>query len=406
MRKILLSAYACEPGKGSEPGVGWQWACGLADKVDLTVITRRNNREAIENKLQSFPADSPIHSVKFRYYDIGGLAAYLKSKKLLPTNVYYLLWQAGVARFMQNDISSFDIVHHLTFCTPLCPGFWPNNAKRVIGPVGAPIVNSNYLSIFGRGSALQYVRGLVLRHLLCFPWLKKSFMSAHSVVPANSETKMLLEKQGVNCLDVMLDTGVSTSISHAELDQKTNNGCRFLCVGLLARRKGVEFIIRAFARFLLAQNDRDQFSLTILGDGPDGRRLQKIASSCGVDKHIFFKGAVDQSEVASYFLSSDVFVFSSVRDTSGSVNLEAMACGLPILCLSHQGVADITDESCAVRVAPAPIDQTVDALADGMLLLASDSGLRARLGANARMRALTVFSWDQKFTKMVEIYHS
>ena len=34
--KVFLSAYACEPGKGSEPGVGWSWAQGLADRVELT----------------------------------------------------------------------------------------------------------------------------------------------------------------------------------------------------------------------------------------------------------------------------------------------------------------------------------------------------------------------------------
>jgi glycosyltransferase involved in cell wall biosynthesis len=406
MKKILLSAYACEPGKGSEPGVGWQWACGLADKVELTVVTRRNNREAIEKKLQTFPVDSPVHSVKFCYYDIGGLVAFLKSKKLLPTYMYYILWQAGIARRMRREIDHFDIVHHLTFCTPLCPGFWPNDAKRVIGPVGAPIVNSNYLSIFGYGSAVQFLRGFVLRHLVWLPWLKKSFMTAHAVVPANSETKNLLENQGVSCHEVMLDTGVATSSSLVEMEQKTNNVCRFLCVGLLSRRKGVEFIIRAFAKFLLAQNDREQFSLTLLGDGPDARRLHGIAASCGVDKHIVFKGAVPQSEVVSYFMSSDVFVFSSVRDTSGSVNLEAMSCGLPILCLSHQGVADITDDSCAVRISPASIEQTVDALAHGMSLLASDPALRTRLGANARLRAMNGFSWEEKFTRMVEIYHS
>ena len=39
--KVLLSAYACEPNKGSEPGVGWNWAKHLAEKYEIYVITRK-----------------------------------------------------------------------------------------------------------------------------------------------------------------------------------------------------------------------------------------------------------------------------------------------------------------------------------------------------------------------------
>ena len=44
---VLLSAYACEPGQGSEPEVGWQWALNLAKFHEVTVITRANNREGL-----------------------------------------------------------------------------------------------------------------------------------------------------------------------------------------------------------------------------------------------------------------------------------------------------------------------------------------------------------------------
>ena len=46
--RVLLIAYACEPGRGSEPGTGWNMAIALSEHHDVTVITRANNREAIE----------------------------------------------------------------------------------------------------------------------------------------------------------------------------------------------------------------------------------------------------------------------------------------------------------------------------------------------------------------------
>ena len=49
--KVLISAYACEPNKGSEPEVGWQWALQMARYHDVTVLTRSNNRAGIEKEL-------------------------------------------------------------------------------------------------------------------------------------------------------------------------------------------------------------------------------------------------------------------------------------------------------------------------------------------------------------------
>jgi len=65
--KILLSAYACEPWKGSEPGVGWHWALELARQGhEVTVLTRANNREPIEVALKSHVPKG----LQFFYYDL------------------------------------------------------------------------------------------------------------------------------------------------------------------------------------------------------------------------------------------------------------------------------------------------------------------------------------------------
>ena len=60
--RVLLSAYACEPGKGSEPGVGWNWVKQLARHEDVWVLTRSNNRGAIEQALRSEPRSAETHN--------------------------------------------------------------------------------------------------------------------------------------------------------------------------------------------------------------------------------------------------------------------------------------------------------------------------------------------------------
>ena len=52
-KEVLLIAFACEPNKGSEPGVGWNWALYLSKYLNVTVVTRANNRNVIENELKS-----------------------------------------------------------------------------------------------------------------------------------------------------------------------------------------------------------------------------------------------------------------------------------------------------------------------------------------------------------------
>src|SRR5581483_11891914 len=90
--KVLLSAYACEPGKGSEPEVGWQWALQMARYHDVTVLTRANNRESIEKEIATLRQTQPVP--EFVYHDEG--AFWLRIKKRFKTvRFYYHLWQSS-----------------------------------------------------------------------------------------------------------------------------------------------------------------------------------------------------------------------------------------------------------------------------------------------------------------------
>jgi glycosyltransferase involved in cell wall biosynthesis len=169
--------------------------------------------------------------------------------------------------------------------------------------------------------------------------------------------KHLLEMMGVTCGEVMLDTGAPTDCPAITRPPKPSGSCNFLYAGVFERRKGLELALRAFASFI--QNSKLKIqnqappTLTLLGKGPDRERLETLAHSLGISEHIHFPGSVPQSEVARHFAEADVFLFTSVRDASGGVNLEAMASGLPILCIAHQGVGDITDDSKVLRPAAA-----------------------------------------------------
>jgi len=77
--KVLMSAYACEPNKGSEPGIGWNWVLETARLGhEVWVLTRANNRANIETELAKLP---PIKNLKFLYYDLPPLGAVVEKRK-------------------------------------------------------------------------------------------------------------------------------------------------------------------------------------------------------------------------------------------------------------------------------------------------------------------------------------
>ena len=76
--KVLISAFACRPGKGSEPEVGWCWAIGMARFHDVTVLTQLKHRPGIEAGLAALPPEAPRPD--FRYYDGGPKSARLRKR--------------------------------------------------------------------------------------------------------------------------------------------------------------------------------------------------------------------------------------------------------------------------------------------------------------------------------------
>ena len=82
--KVFLIAYSCEPGYSSEREVGWRWAELLAAKVDLTVVTRTSNKNAIESQ--------QIDGVKWIFVDLPKFLRFWK-KKERGLYLYYTVWQ-------------------------------------------------------------------------------------------------------------------------------------------------------------------------------------------------------------------------------------------------------------------------------------------------------------------------
>jgi glycosyltransferase involved in cell wall biosynthesis len=398
--KVLMSAYACEPGKGSEPGVGWHWARQMARFHDVTVVTRANNQKCIEEALAGHNGPQP----QFIYYDLPRWL--VASKRLgLPVVVYYILWQAAVRWKLRRRLKEFDLIHHITFNTFLLPGCWWFCGRPVVlGPLGGgQVFPWRFLPLLRTQIPLEILRTLRIVVDAINPYLYFRFYSASKILVANPDTSRRIPRVFHRKVVEMLETGVATDQIGEPKVASARPGLHLVSIGRLARTKGVELTLRAFAR---AWKQDNAIRLTVIGSGPEEARLRLLAASLGVSEAVEWIGWLAHTEIGRILSRHDALIFTSLRDTSGNVILEAMACGLPVITLAHQGALAITTDETAVRVRPRTIGRTIEGLAEGMLSLARSPELRASLGRAGWQRVCNLYSWDAKGESMNDVYQS
>lgn len=338
--RVLVSAYGCEPGVGSEPGAGWAWVVELSRKHDVVVMTRANNRERIEAHLGVEPRDGPL----FIWLDLPRWMLWLK-RRGMPAQLYYLVWQALAGRRGKqlHRALAFDIVHHLTWAVDWLPaGVLRVDAPvRIWGPVGGststPCVAYRWLG--GRGVLQEISRELITRPLR----LMFGIWSARraSLVLLQNEDGLPRFAKFARC---MVEPNVVTAVdADSRLGPRSERTAVY--VGRLLPLKGVAIALAALAHPAAAD-----WRLRIVGDGPDRHRLRRLARRLGVAPRVDWLGWVSRSEALEAIASAAVLVLPSTHEAAGFVLAEASSLGTPVICLDHGGPKFIVDASQGIRL--------------------------------------------------------
>lgn len=364
------------------------------------MITRANNREVIEEELKK----APLPNAHFCYFDLSyWLRFYKRGNRGI--HVYYYLWQIGIyflARRLHYKIH-FDLVHHVTFNAFRVPGLLFYLPTRFIwGPVGgghqAP---PNFERVFGFKMWFEDFR-CIFNQLAKISWsVNKALKSAETILVADRSTLNFLPERYTNKYKLMLETGIALDSSDSKTNYQLENSVfHILWVGALIPRKGLPILLRS----LNLLKHRLEFRVSIVGDGPEMKRCKRMAKKLSIGEKVIFFGKIPQLDVHEYYSKADVFVFTSLRDTSGNVVLEAMSSGLPIICLDHHGVADVVNKECGIKIKPLTYNQVVPDLANALYKLSRDQNLREKFGTGARKRVIEIYDWDKKGEEMNKIY--
>jgi len=401
--RVLVSAYACEPGKGSEPGVGWNWVCQIAKFHDVWVITRANNIQPIKAEL----ARKPMPNVRWIFFDLPPWARFWKNKRR-GIHLYYYLWQIGAywrARRLHRNIG-FDLVHHVTFvkfCTPSFMALLP--VPFIWGPVGGADSTPRrfWFSLSPRGKLYELARYVAVNLARFDPVLRLTWWRTTLALATTNATRQRIRNLGCGQVLLYPEAGLrQVEIeSLGRISSRSADTFRLLSAGTLLHLKGFDLGLRAFAVF------REQFpgsEYWLIGEGAERGRLEQLAQELGLTGQVSFLGALPRFQVLERLAECDVLLHPALHESGGWVCLEAMAAGRPVVCLDLAGTALQVTESTGIKVAALSPAQAVRDMASALVQLASDPVLCARLGQEGRRRVAEQFNWNRKGDFLAELY--
>jgi len=169
-----------------------------------------------------------------------------------------------------------------------------------------------------------------------------------------------------------------------------------LFVGLLRYYKGLSYLIEAMGEV--------DAKLLVVGEGPMAREWQALSHRLKLDDRITFLGRVSENELVALYHACAVFVLPAIHrsESWGAVQIEAMACGKPVLCTElGTGTSFVNVHGETGLVVP-PRDAA--ALGTALRSMLQDESLRLKLGLRARERARSEFSLRTMSDRIAELY--
>lgn len=397
--KIFVSAYACEPGLGSEIGVGWHWVLEMSRRFELWVLTRESNRHTIEPWIASHPEYSGIH---FIYFDLPKWARFWK-KGLRGVRTYYNIWQALTDRIVKRVMKDNDIriFHHVTYGNALWPvSDYGSRQTFIWGPIGGlETIPEDYTCHYGaKLRLLESVRRSMVKRAVRSRSFKRRACRANLILCKTEDTMRLLPEEARERAVLFTDVAADTSVKNQEAKTAPHDGLNCIAVGRLDAWRGFDIAILAVAEALKSHSG---IHLSIVGKGADRERLEALAGSLGVSDNVSFLGAVSPERYRALMSRSDVVLNPSLKEGAVTVSFDAMAMGKPLVAVDTGGYTRYFKPEYSIVIPRGKRKETIENLA-GAILKLTDDELRARMGERA-VDASAGFTWTNHGKEICDI---
>jgi len=409
--RVLVSAYACNPYKGSEEGVGWNWLKIIAEIAEPHVLVASFHRADIEHYLAVHP--SALKNVTFVYvphrwwhYQPTPGWKRIEASMLKPImNIAYALWLRDAFKLARqlHQTEQFDLTHQLTYVGFRFPGrLWKMGLPFIWGPVGG-LENTpwRFLGVLGFRGAVYYAGRNLINSVqrLMLRSSRKAFRKARTVIAATGGIQQEIKRwYGVDS-HVICEVGPPESIAGTVLRRRPGEPLRLVWSAAHLPGKALPLLLKALEKL---RSDLS-WQLDILGKGPSGSAWRKLAVELGIADRCHWHGNLPRDEALMLMGRGHLFVITSLKDLTSTVLLEALSLGLPVVCPDHCGFSDVVDSSCGYKLPVKSPEALIQAYSEVIDKLAGDEQQRQKLAKGALCRA-AIFSWERKQVELEAIY--
>jgi glycosyltransferase involved in cell wall biosynthesis len=399
--KILVIGHGCDPNTGSEPGKTWNLAYHLAKTHTVYLVAHPHRRKATEEDLREH-LNPNLHlnwvTVPSR------LDPWDPNAGSRGIQLHYILWLRRAFQLARclHDAIKFDVVHHVGWGTVSIPSpFWKLGIPLVWGPLGGgQVTPKELLCLYGGGKLREQLRTIRVTVLKFLPSLRRSVSKASLLVATNRETADVLRSAGARRVELLPDNAIGEAYLPAGIPPRfSRNRLTLVWAGRVIPYKGLELALRSLA----VVSHEYCVKLIVAGDGSDLARCKNVASELRIGRQVEFRGEVEWKRMPSLFVEGDVFFFTSLRESFGSVVLEAMSYGLPVLALDIGGVGTFCPSEAAIKVPPLRLGETVKRFARAIERLHDSKELRLNMSLAAR-RFATLHTWERLVSHITERY--
>lgn len=358
--RVLVFAYSCAPDQGSEPGAGWGMVNALAEIADPVVLVGERHGPAIREWQRSAPDGQP----SFEFLDEPRLEPYMKWHRI-PRFLVYLTWLRRARRKAEQLIATgnIDAVAHVTFSA-----YWlPTPATglgvpSIWGPVGGAVTAPRPMwRLLGVAGLVQELLDfLAVGAMAALPASKRTARQATVRIVQNDETLRRLPRGARNR---------TWTLNHSLFNScppvpEAPDGRYAVWVSPMQSRKGPQLAVKALAK------TTSDAHLVMVGDGPQRRPLERMASELGISDRITFTGWIDRSEAVAYMSGATTALFTGLREEGGIALAEAMHSARRLIVLDHGGAGAIarraTDPNRLALITPTSPDEVAAAMAQAI----------------------------------------
>lgn len=343
--KIFVSAYACEPGLGSEIGVGWHWVLEMSKQFELWVLTRKSNQKNIEEWMSNQEKEYDIH---FVYYDLPKILRVWK-KGLRGVRIYYTIWQSLTNRIVKEVMQKNDIkiYHLLTYGNSL----WKASSYGmkqffVWGPTGGvDYISGKFTSYYGvKFKIREFIRRMVIKTLDINLGFQKRCKNADLILCKSESMYEAIPDKYREKAKIFTDCAVDENLLE-ENKHESKKTIDFITVGRLDAWRNFDVLVEAFAK---AYKKNKNIRLKIVGNGDDADRIRRLINLRNMDQVIEMTGYVPMTEYYNVMRSSDVVINPSYKEGAVTMAFDTLAMCKPFICIETGGYTRYFSNKCAV----------------------------------------------------------